>query len=96
MVTSDEVNEIIQLSFQYIIAHMDHMLVDFTFQLNHWLYEAFKEKVGDTFMIAIAGADWSKLCRTDETAARRFEEVEGKIKALQHSLRAVNSLVSCG
>jgi hypothetical protein len=66
--------------------------VDYTFQLNHYLFQAFKEKVGMTFMNALAAADWTNLCQPDEDAKRLHAEFEEKIKALRESLEEVQSL----
>jgi hypothetical protein len=92
MVTSEEVSDIMHCSFQYIVALMEHLIVDYTFQLNHYLFQAFKEKVGLTFMNALAAADWTNLCQPDEDAERLHEEFKEKIEALRESLEEVQSL----
>jgi Dynamin family len=92
MVTSDEITDIIHCSFQYIVALMELLLLNYTFQLNHYLFQAFKEKVGATFMDALAKAEWNNLCKVDGDSQRQLEEVEGKIVALTESLEEVQSL----
>lgn len=54
MVTKDEVTEIINLSFQYILAIVDHLSIDYNFQLDFYLYQACKKAVRKTFLTTVA------------------------------------------
>ena len=92
MVTRDEITEIINLSFQYILAIVDHLSIDYNFQLDFYLYEAFKKAVRKTFLTAVASADWPTVCKPDEGARMQLEEVDAKIIALTESLDELRSM----
>jgi hypothetical protein len=92
MITSDETDQILRRSFEYIVALMEFNMVIFTFQLNHYLYQRFKDELGNTFIKTITYANWDELCTLDPNMKERLEELEDKIAALSESLKEVDRM----
>jgi hypothetical protein len=92
MITSDETDQILRRAFEYIVALMEFNMVIFTFQLNHYLYQRFKEELGNSFIKTITYANWDKLCTPDPNMKERLEVLEDRIAALSESLKEVDKM----
>eukprot|EP00854_Cymbomonas_tetramitiformis_P000619 gene619-1045_t len=93
MITSDETNEILMTSFQYITALMEFNLVTLKFQFNHYLYEGFKEKLRVYFGSKLMMEEkWDELIEPDLAAAERMTELELMIQGLRESMQEVNRM----
>lgn len=89
MITEEETNIILQRSFEYIVALLEFVLVVYKFQLNHYLYNGFKEAMRRDFVNRISRANWSELVRPDATLDLRISELDAQIQGLTESLRDV-------
>lgn len=93
MVTFEETDQIIQRSFEYIVALMEFNLVTLNFQLNHYLYEGFKTELSKSFQTKLVNdADWDKLVEPDPSVALRLQELKEQIIGLTDSLREVERM----
>jgi hypothetical protein len=92
MITAEETDKILRRSFEYIVALMEFNMVIFTFQLNHYLYQKFKDELGSTFIKTITYADWGKLCTPDPNMKERLEVLDDQIASLSESLKEVDRM----
>lgn len=92
MITDDETEMILRRSFEYIVALMEFNLVNFRFQVNHYLFLGFKRELTKSFMRKGADADWATLVQPDPGVNTRLEELTGQVESLQESLREVQRM----
>jgi hypothetical protein len=92
MITADETDQILRRSFEYIVALMEFNMVIFTFQLNHYLYQRFKDELGNSFIKTITYANWDTLCIPDPNMRERLEVLEDQIAALSESLKECDKM----
>lgn len=92
MVTSDEIDTILQRSFEYIVALMDFNLICLKFHLNHYLYQGFKQELNHSFVLKLNNADWETLVQPDPAVRKRIDELIGQIKSIEDSLNDVETM----
>jgi hypothetical protein len=93
MVTSEEKDQILRRSFEYIVALIEFNLVTLKFQLNHYLYMGFKEELGKTFKNRLMNeADWEKLTEPDPSLLDRRDILKEQIIGVVDSLQEVERL----
>jgi hypothetical protein len=93
MVTSEEKDQILSRSFEYIVALIEFNLVTLKFQLNYYLYMGFKEELGKTFKNGLMNeADWAKLAEPDPGLSDRLDLLKEKIVGVVDSLQEVERL----
>lgn len=93
MVTDDESEQILQRSFEYLIALMEFNHVTLKFQIRHYLFNGFKTELRKTFKNRLMNeADWATLVEPDQSLALRLSTVKAQIKAVQMSLQEVERL----
>jgi hypothetical protein len=92
MITDDEVEKILLTSFRYLVALQEHILIDFEFQINHYLFEGFKKEVSKSFMRVGSEADWETLIQRDPSISERIFDLEDQMQSLADSLCEVQKL----
>ena len=93
MITSDETDEILQRSFEYIIGLVEFNLVILKFQLNHYLYEGFKKELRTSFSRTLVNdADWGTMVEPDPALEERLAELNEQIQGLRDSLQEVQRI----
>jgi len=93
MITDQETDRILDRSFEYIVALMEFNLVNLKFQLNHYLYEGFKQKLKVSFSRTLSNdTDWKTLVEPDPDVKDRLEELDGQIVGLRESLDEVQRI----
>ncbi|GKY90499.1 hypothetical protein MPSEU_000023600 [Mayamaea pseudoterrestris] len=92
MITNDEVEMILHSSFAYLVALTEHILIDFEFQINHYLYQGFKRELSRSFMRAGSEANWEALVRRDASVRVAIAKLEDQMESLTESLCEVQKL----
>jgi len=93
MITEKETDRILQRSFEYIVSLMEFNLVILKFELNHYLYEGFKNKLKVSFSRTLSNAtDWNTLVEPDPDVEERLEELKEQIVGLRESLHEVQRI----
>ena len=92
MITDDEVHMILRSSFEYLVALQEHILIDFEFQINHYLYLGFKKALSKSFKRVGSEADWETLVRRDASVREAIVRLEDQIEGLAESLSEVQKL----
>lgn len=92
MITDSETDRIIQRSLEYIVALMEFNLVNLKFQLNHYLYEGFKNALKTSFSRTLANAEWETLVQPDPDVAVRLAQLRQEIDGLRDSLLEVQRI----
>ena len=93
MITDQETDRILDRSFEYIVALMEFNLVNLKFQLNHYLYEGFKQKLKVSFSRTLSNdTDWKTLVEPDPDVKDRLEELDGQIVGLRECLDEVQRI----
>jgi hypothetical protein len=92
MITDEETQMILRRSFEYIVALMEFNLVNFRFQVNHYLYLGFKKELRKTFMRKGTEADWATLIQADPGVADRLDLLAEQIEGLEESLQEVQHM----
>lgn len=93
MINRKESELVINRAYQYIVALLEFNNVMLRFQMNHYLYEGFKERLSK-FSRDVLLKDWEKLIERDTTLVKQIEELEGKITGLTDSLDEVKKIQS--
>ena len=88
MINEQETQKIINSAFQYTLALHDQIQIYLNFQINHYLYEGFKDKLS-TFSRGVLEDDWSLMVPKDNGLEEKMAEIENKISGLKESLRDV-------
>ena len=94
MVAYEEVDTILRVSFEYLVALQELVLVNIEFQLNHYLYEGYKTELHRAIMRIGCDTDWSSLAQPDPRAQSRIAELEDQIMSLNTSLLEVQKLIT--
>ena len=92
MVTEEEKEEILQRSFEYIVALFEFNVTVFKFQVNHRLYNGFKEHIGSDLSARVGEIDWDTVVKPDASIQSRLDKVEEQIRGLSESLHEVKSI----
>lgn len=91
MITEEETDLVIRRAFQYIVALMEFNNILLRFQMNHYLYQGFKDRL-NTFTREILVEDWATLVEPDQDVREQIQELEGKIIGLADSLQEVQRI----
>ena len=92
MITNDEIDTILDMSFRYMVALMDFNLICLKFNLNHYLYQGFKNELNQSFILKINNADWDKLIQPDPSLKKYKQVVLSQIKSIEESLQEVEEM----
>lgn len=92
MITDEEVELILHSSFSYLVALQEHILLDFEFQINHYLFLGFKNQLSKSFMRVGIEANWEALVRRDASVAMAIADLEDQVESLTESLVEVQKL----
>ena len=93
MITGEETDKIIRRSFEYMVALMEFNIVILKFQLNHFLYQGFKDEISRSFTRKIGGkADWTNLVAVDPALTDQLEKLKEQIAGLTASLHEVQRM----
>jgi hypothetical protein len=92
MITAKETEMILKKSFEYIVALMEFNLVNFRFQVNHYLYLGFKTELSKSFIRRASDANWKELIQADPSVASRILLLEDQIESVTESLQAVQRM----
>lgn len=93
MITSDETDKILRRSFEYIVALMEFNLVTLKFQLNHYLYEEFKNELSRSFSTNVLNdAEWDTLVEPDMALEQELANLKEQIVGLADSLKDVQRM----
>jgi hypothetical protein len=93
MITDKETDRILQRSFEYIVGLMEFNLVILKFELNHYLYEGFKNNLKTAFSRSLAEAtDWESLVEPDPDVEDRLNVLDKQIAGLRESLQEVQQI----
>lgn len=92
MITETETALILKRSFEYIVALMEFNLVNFRFQVNHYLYVGFKTELSKSFIRKASDANWKELIQADPSVASRILVLEDQIESVTESLQAVQRM----
>jgi hypothetical protein len=93
MINDSETDKIILSAFRYTMALHDQIMIYLNFQINHYLYQEYKEKVS-TFARDILDEDWSAMISKDERLDDDIKTLEDRIEGLNKSLQDVQRLQS--
>ena len=92
MITKEETEIILQMSFDYMVGLVEFNLILLKFQLNHHLYETFKTGVGYHLLRKVNDADWETLVQKDVTLEERCKVVKEQVDGIRNSLRDVQKM----
>eukprot|EP00804_Cyclotella_cryptica_P002740 CCRYP_009637-RA/>CCRYP_009637-RA protein AED:0.03 eAED:0.02 QI:0/0/0/1/1/1/4/0/825 len=92
MINEDETDKILSYAVQYVFALNEQIQTYLNFQINHFVYNAFKEKIA-TFPQEFTSDDsWESLIPRDETLDATITDLKDKISGLQESLSDVQAM----
>lgn len=92
MINDDETEKILSYAVQYVFALNEQIQTYLNFQINHFVYNSFKEKIG-TFPQEFTSDDsWESLIPRDETLEVTIHDLKDKISGLQESLSDVQAM----
>jgi hypothetical protein len=92
MINDYETEKILSYAVQYVFALNEQIQTYLNFQINHFVYNAFKEKIG-TFPQEFTSDDsWEGLIPRDESLDVAINELKDKISGLQESLSDVQAM----
>ena len=92
MITNDEIETILDMSFRYMVALMDFNLICLKFNLNHYLYQGFKNELNQSFVLKLNHAEWDNLIQPDPSLKKYKQMVLGQIKSIEDSLHDVEEM----
>ena len=72
MITDEESDVIVRRAFEYIIALFEFILSFLTFQLNHHLYQGFKDAIQGPLISRMDKIEWKELDQNDPLIDERF------------------------
>ncbi|KAK3242818.1 hypothetical protein CYMTET_47489 [Cymbomonas tetramitiformis] len=94
MIRPEETDEILVTSFEYLAALLEFNLVTLKFQLNHYLYEGFKEQlrayVWSKFMMEV---EWADSFAPSKVTSDRLAELADIIRGLREFLQEVDRML---
>ncbi len=91
MITDDESEKIVLSAFHYVVALQEQVQTYLNFQINHYLYNEFKENLA-IFPRIVSDNDWSEFIPADSTLDDNIQEIEKKIKEIKGSLVDVQKM----
>jgi hypothetical protein len=71
---------------------MEFNLINLKFQLNHYLFKGFKDKLSQFVMLSTNNADWNSLVQEDPAVQNRIEELKDQIASIDDSLKEVEAM----
>ena len=92
MITDEESDIIVRRSFEYIIALFEFILALLKFQLNHHIYQGFKDAIQGRLITQINNIKWEELIQNDPLVDERLNELEKQIEGLKESLQEVKRM----
>lgn len=91
MVNDAETDTIILSAFRYTIALHDQVMIYLNFQVNHYLYQQFKENLS-TFTRDVLDEDWKVMIPANLSIDEDIKDLQDKISSLQGSLQDVQRM----
>lgn len=88
MINEEETEKILQSAFLYVMALHEQIQIHLNFQINHYVYNAFKE-ANTHFSREVTDGDWDEMVPRDFDLEDNIKELEEKITEIQNSLREV-------
>ena len=85
MINEEETEKIILSAFRYVIALQEQIHTYLNFQINHYLYNEFKDKLA-TFPRVVSDDDWKELIPDDTTLDDSIQELTKKVNQIKGSL----------
>lgn len=92
MITDEESDAIVNRAFEYIIALFEFILSLLKFQLNHHLYQGFKDAIQGLLITRMNSIEWDEVVHADPTIDERIAELKGQIEGLRDSLQEVKRM----
>lgn len=95
MICDDEVDLILDRSYEYIVGLFQFILTTMEFQLNHYLFIEFKNRLAKRLGFQlVASTDWKSLCKPDASIAKRIDELKTQVEAVTEALATVRNIQS--
>jgi len=92
MINEEETDEIIKSAFEYLLSLHEFIETILSFQTNHCLYNAFKEKLESFSRVVSDSSDWTEMLPSDNSLDTMIDELDDKIDGLKGSLDSVNKM----
>ena len=90
MINDEETEKIILSAFQYVVALQEHLQTYLNFQINHYLYNQFKDDIA-TFPRVVSNGDWNEMIPADDLDDS-IHELKSKISEIKGSLSDVQKM----
>ena len=91
MINDEETEKIILSAFHYVVALQEQIQTYLNFQINHYLYNEFKDNLA-TFPRIVSNDDWKELNPDDTTLDDGIKELTKKMAEINSSLRDVQRM----
>ena len=85
MINEEETEKIILSAFRYVMALQEQIHIHLNYQINHYLYNEFKDKLA-TFPRVVSDDDWKELIPDDTTLDDNIQELTKKVNEIKGSL----------
>ena len=92
MITDDETDKILLSAWQYMFALNEQIQTFLDFQINCYLYNAFKDKIGTFSQEFTSDSSWESMIPNDASLEPTIKELKDKISCLQESLSDVQAM----
>lgn len=92
MITDEESEMIIERAFDYVIALFEFILSMLKFQLNHHLYQGFKDAIQGPLITRMKNIEWNEVVHSDPSLDERIDEIKGQIDGLKDALQEVKRM----
>eukprot|EP00929_Paragymnodinium_shiwhaense_P104120 TRINITY_DN68159_c0_g1_i1.p1 TRINITY_DN68159_c0_g1~~TRINITY_DN68159_c0_g1_i1.p1 ORF type:complete len:980 (-),score=234.70 TRINITY_DN68159_c0_g1_i1:31-2970(-) len=93
MICGDEVDVILDRSYEYIVGLFRFVLVSLEFQFNHFMFVEFKQQLTRRMGFELVSTtNWKELAKSDPRIAARMEELEKQVQALTAALALVRNI----
>ena len=91
MINDQETDKIMLSAFRYVVALQEQIQCYLNFQINHYLYNAFKESIA-IFPRVVSNDDWNELIPTDSSLDDSIQDLKDKIAEIKGSLSEVQTM----
>ena len=91
MINDDETEKIVAFAYQYIYALHEQIQVSLDFQINHYLYNAFKDNIAN-FSRVVSNDNWKEMIPADNSLDDSIQELKDKVASLKGSLGDVQKM----
>ncbi|KAL7554148.1 hypothetical protein ACHAWF_018970 [Thalassiosira exigua] len=91
MINDEETEKIIISAFHYVVALSEQIQIYLNFQINHFLYLKFKQKIS-TFPRVVSSDDWKELIPADRSLDEGIEDLKNRITEIKGSLSDVQKM----